>query len=483
MKHTFFPFIFISFLVPLFTFTSCLNEGALYSEDDDTSIEESIVIESTNVMLQGFTWSSNSNSRTGYKKDWFTVEKENADQIKGTFEYVWFPPVSDSLSDNGYLPRELNNLTSKYGNSSTLQASINAISPAKAIGDIVINHRVGSTSWGDFKNPSFGTVKGSNYKAICSNDEGFASDPYMSKVPSSMRGNADTGDSYGSGRDLDHTNTTVQNEIVTWMNNVLKDAGFVGWRYDYVRGYAGKYTGYYNAKTDAEFSVGEMWPDSFSTSSTNWTDKMTSWVSSTTESVYDDVPGKKSRVFDFVLKGMMNSVFGTSTYSQNNNYNLLASPNTIFAASAEDAVTFVDNHDTGSTQALWPLDSADLGLAYALILTHPGYPCVAWQHYFASSESDDASTKNKSQYLGGKIVPGTERTYKNHIRYLISLRSSLGINETSTREVLSANAGQYAAKVTGEKGSLILSLGQKYQTPEGYTLSYSGTGFEIFTEN
>ena len=128
---------------------------------------------------------------------------------------------------------------------------------AKAIADIVVNHRAGSTSWGDFTNPSWCE----NYYAICSDDEGFtnSSSPMYN---SSKKGSPDTGDGYPAYRDLDHTNTSVQDGIIAWMNDVLKPAGFVGWRYDYVKGFAGKYVGKYNAGSSAQFSVGEYWPSS-----------------------------------------------------------------------------------------------------------------------------------------------------------------------------------------------------------------------------
>ena len=42
----------------------------------------------------------------------------------------------------------------------------------------------------------------------------------------------------------------------------------------------------------------------------------------------------------------------------------------------EKAVTFIDNHDTGSTQALWPFPSDKVMQGYAYILTHPGVPCI-----------------------------------------------------------------------------------------------------------
>ena len=40
------------------------------------------------------------------------------------------------------------------------------------------------------------------------------------------------------------------------------------------------------------------------------------------------------------------------------------------------AVTFLDNHDTGSTQGHWPFPASKVMEGYAYILTHPGIPCV-----------------------------------------------------------------------------------------------------------
>ena len=40
------------------------------------------------------------------------------------------------------------------------------------------------------------------------------------------------------------------------------------------------------------------------------------------------------------------------------------------------AITFVENHDTGSTQQHWPFPGDRLGEGYAYILTHPGVPCI-----------------------------------------------------------------------------------------------------------
>jgi alpha-amylase len=459
MKHFFTE---ISLFIFATVILSCPQGNSLI--DEEPIEDESVYDVSSAVMLQAFTWQSCSQSKT-----WWNTIKDKAEEIKDTFDYVWFPPVSDSTSTNGYLPRQLKNYSSSYGSKDELTAAIDSIKPAKAVADIVINHRCGTTSWGDFTNPSFGTVKGSNYQAICSGDEGFSSDEYMKKVSSSMRGQKDSGDSYASGRDLDHTNVTVQEEIVDWMDE-LKSMGFCGWRYDYVRGYDGKYTGYYNEKTDAQFSVGEYWPENFNL--TAWAYKLNSWVDKTGDSV-NSLEGRKSLVFDFVLKGNMNSVFGQTDNASNKNYDLFANAYNMYRKRPGFAVTFVENHDTGSTQKLWPQDKSDLGAAYALILTHPGVPCVAAEHYFTSGTSD---------VIGSSKVNGSDLTYHELILKLIELRKSCGIKNMSSIETLTAKSNEYTAKITGQNASVICSLGNKlYDLPEGYTVYVSGTGFAVYT--
>ena len=42
----------------------------------------------------------------------------------------------------------------------------------------------------------------------------------------------------------------------------------------------------------------------------------------------------------------------------------------------QKAVTFLDNHDTGSTQRHWSFPDENLAMGYAYILTHPGVPCI-----------------------------------------------------------------------------------------------------------
>ncbi|CAB4273239.1 unnamed protein product [Prunus armeniaca] len=39
-------------------------------------------------------------------------------------------------------------------------------------------------------------------------------------------------------------------------------------------------------------------------------------------------------------------------------------------------LTFIDNHDTSSTQNIWPFPSDKVMQGYAYILTHPGIPSI-----------------------------------------------------------------------------------------------------------
>jgi alpha-amylase len=56
---------------------------------------------------------------------------------------IWLPPPSDSVSPQGYLPRDLYVLDSCYGTEKELRNCIKAFKEVgiKVVADIVINHR------------------------------------------------------------------------------------------------------------------------------------------------------------------------------------------------------------------------------------------------------------------------------------------------------------------------------------------------------
>jgi hypothetical protein len=196
------------------------------------------------ILLQGFHWNS-----AGYAgPDWYNTLMANVGDLSTMgFTHVWFPPPSDSAAREGYLPRQLNKLDSSYGSSAELTNVISAFKSrgVKAIADVVVNHRVGTTGWSDFTNPNWTTY------AIVNSDECNCG-----------LGAADTGDGFSGGRDLAHTNVgEVQNGIVNWLNFTLKPVGFSGLRFDYVKGFGANYVAQYANAFGAEFCVGELWPN------------------------------------------------------------------------------------------------------------------------------------------------------------------------------------------------------------------------------
>lgn len=87
--------------------------------------------------VQGFNWES-------CKQDWYAVLASQARAIgEAGFTSVWFPPPSDSVSPQGYLPRDLYLLDSTYGSEKELRECIQTFSglDIKVVADIVINHR------------------------------------------------------------------------------------------------------------------------------------------------------------------------------------------------------------------------------------------------------------------------------------------------------------------------------------------------------
>ena len=136
------------------------------------------------------------------------------------------------------MPTLWQQLDSAYGTRAQLQAAVGALSPVRAVADVVVNHRCGALSDKvDFADPPFPDQAG----AVCRDDEcGVGT------------GDFDTGENQAAARDLDHTNAKVQTAIEQYLSD-LKAAGFTGWRFDEVRGYRGDFVGLYNDRRNPTF--------------------------------------------------------------------------------------------------------------------------------------------------------------------------------------------------------------------------------------
>lgn len=370
--------------------------------------------QSTQVMLQGFDWTSSSSGI------WYnTISSEASDIQAAKIDAIWLPPPSDAGSPQGYLPRQYYLLNTQYGTQAQLQSTITTLHSdnIKVLADIVINHRVGTTSWADFTNPTW------DCSAVVSNDEWTGA-----------CGNPDTGEGVPYARDLDHTNVVVQNGIIAWMQWLKNTIGFDGWRYDFVLGYGPQYVKEYNDATSPYFSVAECWDPS----ATN----INNWITNSQGS---------SAAFDFSLKGILQSAVQGNLGSLNAGGN----PPGLIGINPAKAVTFIDNHDTGPPQNEWPFPSADVMEGYAYILTHPGIPMVFWDHLYTWGLHDQITT-------------------------LINIRKSNGLTSTSSVSIQAASNNLYAAIIDGKVAMKIGSDSWSPAAGSGYVLKASGTNYAVW---
>lgn len=325
------------------------------------------------VMLQGFYWDSFSDT------SWKKLEKQ-ANQFAGTFDLVWIPQSGYSgynsmgYDDMYWFPGE-GRYNSSFGAEIELRSMINTFKD-KGIGtiaDVVINHRKNVSSWFDFPKE---TYKGVTYEMtstdICRNDDGGATyaEGQKQNPPVSLSQNDDTGEDWGGMRDLDHKSTNVQNIVKAYLDMLLNDFGYAGFRYDMVKGYAATYTQMYNESAQPQFSVGECWDSS---------NTIKNWIDGT---------GKTSAAFDFQFRYTVRNAANNGDWSklakQNDGNWPLISDKFENGAYRQWAVTFVENHDTEKRpNAEQDPIKKDTLAANAYLLAMPGTPCVFYTHWKA----------------------------------------------------------------------------------------------------
>lgn len=381
------------------------------------------------VMLQGFYWDSYADTK------WTNLESQ-ADEMSAFFDLIWVPnsAYANASSNNmGYHPVYWFNHKSAFGTEAELRSMIQTFKQKGTgiIEDVVINHRasVGS-NWLVFPKETYNGVEYELTAAdICSDDE--AKDNGYTPT-----GAKDTGEGWGGARDLDHTGSNVQKNVMAYEDFLLHDLGYAGFRYDFVKGFAPRFVGLYNKTADVQFSVGECW-DGNKTIVTNW-------INGTKQ---DGVI--QSAAFDFPLKYYINDAFSQGKWSRLNG-GCLADDNNY----KRYAVTFVDNHDTGRSGEC-PL-YANVEAANAYILTMPGTPCVWLGHW---------------------------KTYKTTIKRLITVRRAVGITNQSAIITKQAKTNGYVLVTEGQNGNAALLLGSLTEAdlPTGnYKLALEGTSYKLY---
>ena len=382
------------------------------------------------VMLQGFYWDS-------YEDTKWTNLTAQADELSKYFDLIWVPNSgrtkndydveNGNINDMGYMPMFWFNHNSCFGTENELRTMINTFNAKNTgiIEDVVINHKNGQNSWCDFPEETWGDYTLTwSLADICYNDNGGAT----VKAGFNVTGAADTGDDFDGCRDLDHTSSHVQDNVKHYLRFLQNELGYIGYRYDMVKGYGAQYVGIYNKSAKPIFSVGEYWD--------NW-DGVTAWVNGTTQN-----GAIQSAAFDFPLKFLINDAFN------NGNWNALTTQGMAGADQYKRySVTFVDNHDTYRDNNKMSNDKHVLA-ANAFILAMPGTPCIFLPHW---------------------------QTHKESLKKMIAARKIAGINNQSIIEENVEKSGGRVFKVRGTNGSVLLIVGYvtDYNT-SGYTAVVSG---------
>lgn len=412
------------------------------------------------IMLQSFGWDEYAQTRITTEGSFYEYYNARAGNLKALgFDMIWLPPATASTGGVGYFPTEWNNFSkTSWGTESQLKKMLSNMNSKGIypIADVVVNHRSGTTGWVDFTNPTWGC------ETICIDDDASKAS-YVGCRPS---GAPDTGLGFDGSRDLDHTNSTVQNGVKDFLSK-LKTLGFKGWRWDVAKGFSPVYFGNYIQSSQPYYSVGEYWDGDVNA--------VKNWINGT----YGG-GANVSGAFDFPLYYAMSGVMITSsTQTASNNYANLVSSNNMAGLAGQSgfsdkAVTFVDNHDTFVQGSAFT--GSYITMAYAYILTHPGIPCVFAPHYFGGTYTKD----------------GVSRTYSSYaapINKLMAIRKAAGINANSTITVDKAEAGLYAAYIKKNANdtdpSIAVKIGPYSWTPTlgtGWVSSASGTNYTVWTK-
>ncbi len=376
------------------------------------------------VMLQGFYWDSFKDTR------WVKLQKQAPD-FNGYFSLVWLPQsgkTNGSLS-MGYDPYYFFNQNSSFGTADELRSLIKTFRTNNigAIADVVINHHQ-TNGWWNFPRETYGTE---TYQLqttdIVANDDahnaGYTTAAQAQRDGITLSSNNDEGEDFSGMRDLDHKSANVQRIVKAYERFLVNDLGYVGFRYDMVKGFDGSHVGNYNDVAGINFSVGECWDNSGT---------ITNWINAT---------GKRSAAFDFQFKYVVNNAANTGNWGNLGQRNPQGDmPLINNNAYRRYAVTFVENHDTqlradGSSNG--PLQRDTLA-ANAYMLAMPGTPCVFYRHYQA---------------------------YPDQIKAMIDARKAAGITNTSDYSPYRSTAAYYGCIVNGTKADLLVLVGSGYSEP------------------
>ncbi|KAJ7943526.1 Alpha-amylase [Quillaja saponaria] len=388
------------------------------------------------ILCQGFNWESHKSGR------WYMELKEKAAELASLgFTVIWLPPPTESVSAEGYMPKDLYNLNSRYGNIDELKDLVKRFHEVgiRVLGDAVLNHRCAQYQNQNGVWNIFGGRLNWDDRAVVADDPHFQG-----------RGNKSSGDNFHAAPNIDHSQEFVRKDLKEWLCWLRKEIGYDGWRLDFVRGFWGGYVKDYIDASEPYFAVGEYW-DSLSYTYGKMDhnqdahrQRIIDWINATNGT---------AGAFDVTTKGILHSALERCEYWRLSDHK--GKPPGVVGWWPSRAVTFIENHDTGSTQGHWRFPGGKEMQGYAYILTHPGTPSVFHDHLFSH--------------------------YHTEIAELISIRNRNKIHCRSRVEITEAEKEVYAA-IIDEKVAMKIGPGQ-FEPPTGsqrWSLAIEGKDYKIW---
>lgn len=331
------------------------------------------------VLLQAFYWDCP--ALEGCEHAWWPrVEKELASLATVGFTALWLPPASKGMNAGGmgYDPYDYFDLgefdqkggvETWFGSRQALTALI-ATAHAHRLevyADLVLNHCSGADE--QELNPITNELRWTRFTP----KSGRFERDWNCFHPSEYESWDD--DHFAGFPDLCHRNPHVYAQIMKFVEWLVEEIGFDGFRYDFVKGFGEEGRGAWlitaiqeyryrrvGASYHKPFGVVEFWDEEHTDAIMGYLDGANFW---------NDNP---VAAFDFPLRRRLSRLCSDDRFSMRE----LAEPGTILARQPARSVTFVENHDIIRDNPI----VRDKMLAYAYILTHEGYPCVFWQDYF-----------------------------------------------------------------------------------------------------
>ncbi|KAL9259243.1 Alpha-amylase-like protein [Drosera capensis] len=232
--------------------------------------------------------------------------------------------------------------------------------------------------------------------------------------------------------------------------NWLKDdIDFNGWRFDFAKGYAPGVI----EKTSPDFAVGEIWnalwygqdrkPNYNQDAHRN---DLARWVQNA---------GGRVSVFDFTTKGILQAAVGGEWWRMRD---CNSKPPGTIGVMPRNSVTLLIITTQGRHRS-FGLSLQTVIQGYAYILTHPGVPSIFYDHFF-------------------------QWGLMEQIEALAAVRAKNGIHETSTVNILAAEADAYVAMIDGK---VIVKIGPKFDVgnliPPGFKVTISGKDYSVWEKN